>query len=335
MLRPSPPPFRRLTESASGASKRCTASGSMPTPLSLTLMQRSTPGPLRVPSAEMITRPPGANRIALPTRLISTCRKRPVSPITHTGVRSLIRASSTVSFARACGSASSATSEIATRRSNADSSSCSEPASSFERSSTSVTKVIRTCAERMSDSTYPFCAGDSGVSASRWAMPTTPLIGVRNSVLITVRNSVCCFLARSTSTRASRNASSASFRVPASSRTTVKIRRPPDSPLPTRTSIAISSPSARRPLTSREAASRNAESRSGWNSTEVESHRSIEESSIVVVAASRRCLAFRLARRTIPRSSTTSTPLGLESITTSSSCSRASFACRRASTPRC
>ena len=142
MVRPSPvPPNRRVVDvsACTNAPKICHClSSGIPMPVSET-MNRSAACSVVTLSADTstTTSPVSVNLTALPTRLTSTCRRRPGSPTRLSGTSVLMRQASSSPFSCAGRANSRTAPSTASRRLNGIASSASRPASTFETSRTS------------------------------------------------------------------------------------------------------------------------------------------------------------------------------------------------------
>ncbi len=209
MARPSPvPPYRRVVElsSCTKASKiRESASGEMPTPVSLTSKARRVEGPSlsKRPTRTTIS-PRAVNFTALPTRLTRTWRSRPGSPRTMSGTSAATRARSSTSLALARSARSSTTPSTVSRRSKLTCSSSSLPASIREKSRMSSTMDRSDSPDDRASSASRRWLGVRPDSTSSSVVPRTPLSGVRISWLMLARNCDLARLADSAAALASR-----------------------------------------------------------------------------------------------------------------------------------
>ena len=153
IARPSPvPPYLRRIEASAWVkrSNRCgMRAGSRPTPVSVTWQVSIQPRPGGSGSASSASsiQPRSVNFTALPTRLNSTCRKRPGSPSTRAGRSAGSETTSSTPRAAARGANSSAM--VATSLSSVKGrlSSSTAPASSLEKSRMSFSTSSRCSAE--------------------------------------------------------------------------------------------------------------------------------------------------------------------------------------------
>ncbi len=185
----------------------------MPTPVSMTSKRSSTSSPVcSTPRTCTTTSPWSVNLMALPTRLVSTWRNRPASPISQVGSSGGTSAPISRPLDAACSAKSSKISSIAVRRSKSNTSSSILPASILEKSKISLIMVSRLSPERRIVSTYSCWVGSKGVSSSNPVMPMTPFMGVRISWLMAAKNELLAREAASAASLASRITVSASLR---------------------------------------------------------------------------------------------------------------------------
>ena len=148
MLRPSPvPPNWRVIDPSAcvKASKTlaCCSIG-MPTPVSWT----ANPIPCGCTDTVKVTRPAGVNLMALPSRLVSTCRKRTSSPCTSAGVLASQHKSRARFFSSQRLRSSSMSSSTSVRRLKSTGCKSSRPASIFEKSRMSFRITSKASPER-------------------------------------------------------------------------------------------------------------------------------------------------------------------------------------------
>ena len=165
----------------------------MPMPVSVTVMSTSGP-PVQ---ARTVTLPPsGVNLTALPMRLSRTCLSRSSSAVMWVGTSAASKRSSTPSWpARSRTSAS--TLWIASPAGKVVTSSSMRPASTFDRSSTSLSRARRwRPASRMSCtySAWRSLSSPNIRSSSTSENPMTALSGVRSSCDMLARKSDLCWL---------------------------------------------------------------------------------------------------------------------------------------------
>ncbi len=167
----------------------------MPIPVSMTsnLSPPAVPGEL----TRTTTSPASVNLMALPARLISTCRRRMGSPRTAAGTAGSSSQRSSSPLARARTPKISIVSSMISRRAKSICSSSSLPASIFEKSRMSLMICSRPSAERVMVSARRRWRGESSVPCRSSDIPITPFIGVRISWLMRARNSLFAELARS------------------------------------------------------------------------------------------------------------------------------------------
>ena len=160
-------------------------------PESETSKRRTSPveSPVRSRPTRTSTPPTSVNLTALPTRLTSTCRSRPGSPLTTAGTPGAVSALSSSPLSRAGWARSPTTSSSTVRTSKSVSSRRILPASIFEKSRMSLTISRRASPEVRTDSAYSRWTGSSSVSSSTRVSPMTPFIGVRISWLMLARKS--------------------------------------------------------------------------------------------------------------------------------------------------
>ena len=160
-------------------------------PESLTSKRRLNP-PVSAPASARVARsttsPFSVNFKALPTRLLSTWRRRPGSPRSRPGTSGWMRQASSSPLTWACSFEVSITSRMARRRSKSTLSSSRRPASILEKSRMSLMISSRACPEPAMISAYSRCSAVRSVSSSRRVMPITPFMGVRISWLMLAMN---------------------------------------------------------------------------------------------------------------------------------------------------
>ncbi|SSL82406.1 Uncharacterised protein [Klebsiella pneumoniae] len=125
--------------------------------------------------------PCSVNLMALPTRLVTICCRRSGSPMTLSGTLFLIFSvsSSPLSCAECASRVTTSSSEVRSR--NGILSRISFPASSLEKSSTSLMIASRLLAERSMVVRWSRCVALRSVFSVRRVKPITPLSGVRSS----------------------------------------------------------------------------------------------------------------------------------------------------------
>ena len=148
----------------------------------------------------------------LPTRLVSTCTSLFWSPTTVAGTSGATVVRSSRFLRRAVGSIGRSTSLSIPRRENGRRSSSKRPASSLEKSSTSLMMVNRRTAERRMSSRCSRWPGGICSPRRMLARPMMPFMGVRISWLMLARNWPLATLAASAATRACSNSRSPSLR---------------------------------------------------------------------------------------------------------------------------
>ncbi|MPN36456.1 hypothetical protein SDC9_183965 [bioreactor metagenome] len=158
-------------------------------------------------STRMSMLPLSVNLIALPTRLVMTCCKRSGSPITLSGTSFLILSVSSSPLSCDECASSVTTSSSVLRRAKGMLSRISLPASSLEKSRTSLMIASRLFAERSMVFRWSRWVVFSSVFSVRRVKPITPFSGVRSSWDMLAKNSdlmraASCarFFARSSST---------------------------------------------------------------------------------------------------------------------------------------
>ena len=249
---PNPvPPERRLAAPLSCVNFSNTSgiwSAGMPMPVSRIVNWRST---LWLPrlrtAASRLIRPRSVNLRALPTRLISTWRRRPASARTRDGKAASVEVSSVRCLPAASGRSSVSTSATSAAGSIHDGSRSSRPASIFDRSRMSLMISSSACADSRARSTLARCGCVSDSSRTRSSMPMIPFMGVRISWLMLARNSDFRREACSACSRALTIACSACCRSLTSRRMPMKKRWMPANPSPHETSSAKVWPSRRAP----------------------------------------------------------------------------------------
>ena len=217
MASPSPvPPCRRVVELSAwmnGSKIDACLSAAMPMPESLTCAWRITPVSLRCATRTSTrTSPSAVNLIALPTRLISTCLRRPGSPTRPSGTSGSTDEVISRPFSCARGPRDLSASPRPGRRANSICSSTSRRASILEKSSRSLITWRSAPAEDLTRLRYSRCSALSSVPSASSDRPMMAFIGVRISWLMLARNSLLARLAASAASRARRASSSARLR---------------------------------------------------------------------------------------------------------------------------
>jgi hypothetical protein len=161
--------------------------------------KRARPSPSGRLETATATPPSWVNLSPLPTRLSSTCLSRVGSPLTIGGECSSSSKASPSPRSRACGSVSWRTRSRTSGTEKSIRSSSSPPASTREKSRMSLMTASRWRPESRIASTWRRSLSGRSAAASRSAMPSTPVSGVRISWLIAARNSA---LARAASSPA-------------------------------------------------------------------------------------------------------------------------------------
>ena len=157
-------------------------------------------------------RPACVNLTALLLRLMSTCCKRVGSPMRSVGTPGSISHTSVSSFSCARPATISMTFSSSSLSEKPVRSSSSCEASTLDRSRMSLIRLSRLSPARRKICTYLSCSGDSGVLASRSAMPMIAFIGVRISWLMLARKSDLVRLALSAAALACLSSSSTVLR---------------------------------------------------------------------------------------------------------------------------
>ena len=143
---PVPPYFLVVEESTcmNFSKSDPTFSGGMPMPVSFTETRIWAPFlSLRSHSTAIRTWPLAVNLMALPARFVTTCRIRPASPIKRRGMAGGYCTTKSMPFSSALEASISATSSVTRRRSNAEASIVSLPASILEKSRISLMTVSK------------------------------------------------------------------------------------------------------------------------------------------------------------------------------------------------
>ena len=212
--RPVPPRLREMGASActNGWNSRSWSSAEMPMPVSATtISMRCRSLVVSRTRARIDTVPVSVNLTPLPTRLKSTCRRRTGSKrrrgaswlsACHSRARALRRAPS---------AKVSATLRISSPMDDGAGASVRWPASTFDRSSTSLRIWSSDCDEALMTPSMSRCSRLVVEISSSSTIPRMAFIGVRISWLMAARNALLARLAVSAASRASRSVRSASM----------------------------------------------------------------------------------------------------------------------------
>ena len=170
---------------------RGSASGAMPTPVSVMVKSSIASSPTRgMQSTVSSTEPFAVNFTAFERRLSSTCRSRVGSPHSSPGTAWVMRHTSSRRLPWACGATTAAASSTTSRTEKGMRSSCTLPASSREKSRMSLINASRPSPQARTVSRYSRCWPVRLVSESSRVMPMTPFIGVRISCDMVARKSL-------------------------------------------------------------------------------------------------------------------------------------------------
>ena len=196
--RPVPPNWRVVEPSTWAKASKIIAclSAGMPMPVSATASTTRHVSPCSSSMATVTVTPPSrVNLTALPSRLSSTWRSRPGSPLRVRGMPGGTMALSASPFCWALRAIERTLACTSSRRSNGTSSRSSLPASILEKSRMSLTMVSSASAEAFTKAMSSRCWASSVDSSTSSVMPRMPFMGVRISWLMLARNSLLARLA--------------------------------------------------------------------------------------------------------------------------------------------
>ena len=181
---PVPPNCRVVEPSAwvKGSKIERILDSGMPMPVSRTPNRRRTSfSPPPDWSTLTTTSPSWVNLMALPTRFVRICRKRPASPIIQSGTSGEMSLASSSPFSWARSARVLSRSPTVSRSENGVGSRSSLPASIFEKSRMSLMMVNSESAEEATRPRDSRCSAESSVPSNRSVSPMMPFMGVRIS----------------------------------------------------------------------------------------------------------------------------------------------------------